>query len=280
MAIKETPAASRVFFRALKNSLASSDLLTSTMSLNKLFHQILLTEQHFSEQTQKLKEVKAAIIECKSQVKAAVEKYRKTTEELEVKDQQLSAMRLQWDLMKKCDEQISKQSKELLSQKARLQERLARMMAALKDEEREFLREILSFNCDFSFHVSRETPCQTHTEVLKLDLEVDSLYKEMEDMSQASCHMSDLLSQRRNLKLEAQALKSTLAVSERRLSEAKEMTAALRAHNQAVGQKAFTDDAIVTMRKELEMHQEGDLELLLETLMMEVQHLQSVAVQE
>ncbi|XP_037127756.1 coiled-coil domain-containing protein 172 [Syngnathus acus] len=147
------------------------------MSLNKLFHQILLTEQHFSEQTQKLKEVKAAIIECKSQVKAAVEKYRKTTEEHEVKDQQLSAMRLQWDLMKKCDEQISKQSKELLSQKAHLQERLARMMAAFKDEEREFLREISSFNCDFSFHVSRETTCQTHTEVLKLDLEVDSLYK-------------------------------------------------------------------------------------------------------
>ncbi|XP_061645847.1 coiled-coil domain-containing protein 172 isoform X2 [Phyllopteryx taeniolatus] len=246
------------------------------MSLDKLFHQILRAEQHFSEQTQKLKEVKAAIIRSNSQLKATTETYQKTTEELEVKDQQLSVMRLQWDLMKKCNEQISQKSEELLAENAHLQERLARMKTALKDEEREFLQEISSFNCDFSLCGSSEMSGHTLADILNLDMEVDSLYKVMEEMIQSNCHVSDLLKRKRSLQLELQALKSVHADLERQLSEAKEMTAVLRAESHAAGQKAFTDSDVVTLRKELEMHQEGDMELLLETLKMEVQHLQSI----
>ncbi|XP_061546789.1 coiled-coil domain-containing protein 172 [Phycodurus eques] len=257
--------------------LFSKALLTSTMSLDKLFHQILRAEQHFSEQTQKLKEVKAAIIRSNSQLKATTETYQKTTEELEVKDLQLSAMRVQWDLMKKCNEQISQKSEELLGDKAHLQERLARMKTTLKDKEREFLQEISSFNCDFSLCGSTEMSGHTLADILNLDMEVDSLYKDsvMEEMIQSNCQVSDLLKRKRSLQLELQALKSVHADLERELSEAKEMTAVLRAESHAAGQKAFTDSAVVTLRKELEMHQEGDMELLLETLKMEVQHLQS-----
>ncbi|XP_077350693.1 coiled-coil domain-containing protein 172-like [Festucalex cinctus] len=247
-----------------------TDLGTSTMSLDKLFHQILLAEQHFSEQTQKLKEVKAAIVRCKSQLKVAAETYQKTTEELDVKGQQLSTMRLRRDLTKKCDEQIAGRAEDLLGEKARLQQRLARMKAAFKDEEQKFLREIWSFNGEFSLCAGTEAGGQSRMEALNLDMEVDTLYKEMEEMIQRNRHTSDLLAQKRSFQLELQALKSIRADLERQLSEAKEMTAALRA--QAAGQKAHTDDSVVTLRNELEMHQ--DLELLLETLKMEVQHLQ------
>ncbi|XP_051936239.1 coiled-coil domain-containing protein 172-like isoform X1 [Hippocampus zosterae] len=222
--------------------------------------------------------VKAAIIRCNSQVKAATEKYQKITEELEAKSQTLSAKKLLWHLLKKCDQQISKQCEELLSEKARLQERLARMKTAFKDEEQEFLREISTFNSEFSLCGSTEATRQPHAEVLGLDVEeVDALHKDsaMEEMIRRNRHMADLQRQKRSVQLELQALKSIHADLERHLSEAKEMTATLQARNRAAAQKAFTDDAVVTMRKELEMHQEGDMELLLETLRMEVQHLQS-----
>ncbi|XP_061693796.1 coiled-coil domain-containing protein 172 isoform X2 [Syngnathoides biaculeatus] len=252
-----------------------SVLLVSTMSLDKLFHQILCAERHFSEQTQKLKEVKAAIVRCNSQLKATTEKYQKTTEELELKDQQLSAVRLQWGLMKKNHQQISEQGEELLGEKVHLQERLERMKTALKDEEREFLREICSFNCRFSLCGSTGMRGRTLAEDLDLHMELDSLYKDMEEMIQSNSHTSDLLKQKRSLQIELQALKSVHADMERELSEARELTAVLRAESHAAGQKAFTDSAVVKLRKELEMHQEGDMELLLETLKMEVQHLQS-----
>ncbi|XP_019715496.1 coiled-coil domain-containing protein 172-like isoform X2 [Hippocampus comes] len=252
-------------------------LLTSALSLDELLHQILMAEQHNSVQSQQLKKVKAAIIRCNSQVKAATEKYLKITEELEAKSQQLSTMKLLRHLLKKCDEQISKQCEELLSEKARLQERLARMRAAFKDEEQEFLREISTFNGEFNLCGSTEATRQTHAEVLGLDMEVDALCKDsaMEKMIQRNRHMGDLQRQKRSVRLELQALKSIHADLEQQLSEAKEITATLQARNQAAAQKVFTDDAVVTMRKELEMHQEGDMELLLETLRMEVQHLQS-----
>ncbi|XP_077437390.1 coiled-coil domain-containing protein 172-like isoform X2 [Vanacampus margaritifer] len=249
------------------------DFHTFTMSLDKLFHQILLAEQHLSEQTQKFKEVKAAVVGCNSHLKAATEKYQKTTEELDVKGQQLSAMRLRWDLMTKCDEQIAKQVEDLLSEKARLRERLARMKAEFQDEEQKFLQEIWSFNGEFSLCAGTEASARTHMEALNLDMEVHALYKEMEEMMQKNGHMSNLLTQKRNLHLELQALKSVRADLERQLSRAEKRTATMRA--QAAGHRTSDDGAVVMMRNELEMHQEGDLELLLETLKMEVRHLQS-----
>ncbi|XP_042369978.1 coiled-coil domain-containing protein 172-like, partial [Plectropomus leopardus] len=149
------------------------------MSLDTLFQQILLTEQQLTEQTQKLKEVKVAIIRCNEKIKSATEKYKKTNEELDMKAQRLSAVRLQHDLMRKCEDQMLKQIEELLCQNRQLRERLAKIKWESKEEEKNFLQEISKFNSDFSLRENRDVvfESQTHTEILDLEREVDSLHK-------------------------------------------------------------------------------------------------------
>ncbi|XP_054655698.1 coiled-coil domain-containing protein 172 isoform X2 [Dunckerocampus dactyliophorus] len=248
------------------------------MSLDKLFHQILLTEQQLSEQTLKLKEVKAAIIRCHAQVKAATEKNQQTFEELDMKAQQMSAMTLERDWMNKCEEHMSEHIEELLCQKSHLNERLAKTRTQFQDEEQVFLQEISSFNSEYSLGGSRETvlASQTHTEVLNLDREVDSLHKEMEEMRQRNSHMSALHGEKRTHQLELQALKSMHADVEQQLSEAEKTTEALRAECHLVSQKPLTDSDCVRMREELALHKKGEMERLREALSSELQLLQSV----
>ncbi|XP_061913960.1 coiled-coil domain-containing protein 172 isoform X2 [Entelurus aequoreus] len=250
------------------------------MSLDKLFHQILLTEQQLSEQNQKLKEgylVKAAIVRCNGELKAATEKYDKTSEELDMKEQQLSSMRLQRDLMNKCKEEMSKHIQELLCQKSHLKERLDKIRAEFQDEESVFLQEVFTFNSDFSLGGSRETvlTSQTHTEVLNLDRQVDLFHKEMEEMSQRNSHMSVLNGQRRTLQLGLQALKNMHTDIQQQLSRAEEKTQALLAERHLVSQKHLTDSTCVRMRKEIEEHKRGEVELQREALSSELHLLQS-----
>ncbi|XP_038588309.1 coiled-coil domain-containing protein 172 isoform X2 [Micropterus salmoides] len=247
------------------------------MSLDSLFHQILLTEQQLTEQTQKLKEVKVAIIRCNEKIKSATERYEKTNEELNKKAQQLSAMRLQHDLMKKCADQMSKQIEELLCQKSHLGERLAKIKRESKEEEENYLQEISRFNSDFSLRGNREIvfESQTHAEILDLEREVESLYKEMELMSRSNSHMSSMQEEKRALQLKLQDLDSIQKDLDRQFAEAEAMTETLRAERLFVSQKPLTDSTCLRLRKELETHKEGELELLREALSSEIQFLKS-----
>ncbi|XP_038581945.1 coiled-coil domain-containing protein 172-like isoform X1 [Micropterus salmoides] len=247
------------------------------MSLDSLFHQILLTEQQLTEQTQKLKEVKVAIIRCNEKIKSATERYEKTNEELNKKAQQLSAMRLQHDLMKKCADQMSKQIEELLCQKSHLGERLAKIKRESKEEEENYLQEISRFNSDFSLRGNREIvfESQTHAEILDLEREVESLYKEMELMSRSNSHMSSMQEEKRALQLKLQDLDSIQKDLDRQFAEAKAMTETLRAERLFVSQKPLTDSTCLRLRKELETHKEGEIELLREALSSEIQFLKS-----
>ncbi|XP_039995164.1 coiled-coil domain-containing protein 172 isoform X2 [Xiphias gladius] len=213
------------------------------MSLETLFQQILQTEQQLTEQTQKFKEVKVAIIRCNEKIKSATEKYEKTNEELDKKAQELSVMRLQHDLMKKCEDQMLKQIEELLCQNSHLRERLARIKRESKEEEESFLQEISRFNSDFSLRGNRETvfESQTHTEILDLQREVESLYKEMELMSRRSSHMSSIQEEKRALQLELQGLDNYRKDLDQQLSVAEAMTESLRAESRFVSQKPLTD---------------------------------------
>ncbi|XP_039477480.1 coiled-coil domain-containing protein 172 isoform X2 [Oreochromis aureus] len=213
------------------------------MSLDTLFQQILLTEQQLAEQTQKIKDVKIAIIRCNERIKSVTEQYGKSKEELDEKAQQLSAMRLQYDLAKKYENQMLKQIEELLCQKSHLREHLSKIKRAAKEEEENFLQEISKFNSDFSLKANRETvfKSQTHTVLLDLEKEVESIYKDLD----------------------------------RQLSEAEAMTESLRSESQFVSQKPLSDSACLRLRKEMEMHREGQLEHLREELSSEIQFLQS-----
>nr|XP_033492214.1 coiled-coil domain-containing protein 172 [Epinephelus lanceolatus] len=213
------------------------------MSLDTLFKQILLTEQQLTEQTQKLKEVKTAISRCNERIKSTTGKCERTREEIDIKAQQLSAMRLQHDLMKKCEDQMLKQIEELLCQNSQLRERLAKIKWECTEEEKNFLQEISRFNSDFSLRGNRGVvfESQTHTEILDLEREVDSLYKEMELMSRRNSHMSAVQQEKRALQLQLQGLENIQKELDQQLIEAEAVTESLRAESLFVSQKPRTD---------------------------------------
>ncbi|AWP14677.1 putative coiled-coil domain-containing protein 172 isoform 3 [Scophthalmus maximus] len=241
------------------------------MSLDSLFQQILLTEQQLTEQTQRFKEVKVAIIRCNEKIQGTTEKYEKTIEELDEKAQQSSVMRLQRDLMKKREEQMLKQIEELLCQRSRLRERLAKIKKESKEEEERFLQEISRFNSDFSLRGNRDAvfQSQTHTEILDLQRDVESLYKEMELMSRGNSHMIRLQEEQ----LELQDLDDNRRDVDRQLSAAEATTESLRAESLLVGQKPLADSTC--LRQEREKHQTRETEVLRETLGSERHFLQS-----
>ncbi|XP_074503414.1 coiled-coil domain-containing protein 172-like isoform X1 [Sebastes fasciatus] len=247
------------------------------MSLDTLFQQILQTEQQLTERTHKFKEVKVAIIRCNEKIKSNTEKNQKTNEELDRKAQQLSAMRLQHDLMKKCEDQMLKQIEELLCQRSRLRERLAKIKWESKEEEGNFLQEISRFNSDFSLRGNRDVvfESQTHTEMLDLEREVEALNKEMDLMSSRNGHMSSMQEEKRALQLNLQGLDDVQRDLDQQLSEAEATTESLRAESLFVSQKPLTDSTCLRLRKELEMHKEGELELLREALSSEIRFLKS-----
>uniref|UniRef100_A0A3Q3AWS6 Coiled-coil domain-containing protein 172 n=1 Tax=Kryptolebias marmoratus TaxID=37003 RepID=A0A3Q3AWS6_KRYMA len=149
------------------------------MSLDSLFQHILLTEQQMTEQTQKFKDVKVAIIRCNERIKSTTENYQHAKRELDQKAQQLSTMRLQCALTKKCEEQMLKQTDELLCQKSHLGDHIATIRRESKEEEGNFFQEISTFNSDFSLPENRAAvfESRTHTELLALKTEVEALHK-------------------------------------------------------------------------------------------------------
>ncbi|XP_030011306.1 coiled-coil domain-containing protein 172 [Sphaeramia orbicularis] len=247
------------------------------MSLDTLFQQILLTEHQLTEQKQKLKEVNIAIIQCKEKINVTTEKYDETTKELDEKAQQSSAMKLQRDLMKKSEDQMSKKMEELLCQKGHLRERLDKIKKESAEEEENFLREISGFNSDFSLCGNREAVVknQTHTEILDLEREVESLHKEMEQMRTKNRHITSLHEEKKALQLELQELKNMVKDLDSQLSEAEAVTTSLREESLFVSQKPLTDSAYHRLRKELETYKESELERRWEALSSELHTLQS-----
>ncbi|KAK2824639.1 hypothetical protein Q5P01_021814 [Channa striata] len=247
------------------------------MSLDSPFQQVLLTEQQMTEHTQRFKEVKISILRCKEKLKSAAEKYDDTTAGLDEKAQQLSMMRLQHDLMKTWEDQMLTQTEEMLSQKSNLREHLIKIQRESKDEEQNFLQEISKFNNEFSLQGEREAvfDSQMHTEILDLEREVELLSEEMEQMSHRNSHVSSMREEKRALRLELQGLDNNRKDLDRQLSEAEAMTDSLKAELLFVSQKPFTDSTCLRLRKELELHKEGELELLREALSSEIQFLQS-----
>ncbi|XP_028279816.1 coiled-coil domain-containing protein 172 [Parambassis ranga] len=249
------------------------------MSLDALFQQILITEQRLTGRTQQLKDVKIAIIRCNEKIKSATEKYEKTAGELDIRNRQLSASTLQYDLSKKREDQMLKKIEELLCQQKHLKERLAKIKKESKEDEENFLQEITKFNSDFSLKGNRETlfQSQTHTELLDLEREAESLYKEMELMKSSNTYMRSIVEEKRALLLELQGLDDTEKDLDWQLSEAKAMTQSLQAESLFVSQKPLTDSTCQRLKKELEqeMCKGAELERLQETLGSEIHLLQA-----
>ncbi|XP_034537650.1 coiled-coil domain-containing protein 172 isoform X2 [Notolabrus celidotus] len=247
------------------------------MSLDSLFQQILLTEQQLTEQTQRFKEVKVAIIRCNEQIKSHTDNLERTKEERDQKAQQSSVMRLQRGLMKKHENQMLLKIEELLCQTNQLQQRLVTIKKESMEEKEKFLLEISRFNSDFSLGRSKEIQSESHTqtEILDLEREAESLYKEMKLMGHRNRHMNSMQEQKRVLQVKLHSLENSQKDLDRQLWEAEAVTGSLKAESLFVSQKPLTDSTCLRLRKELEMHKEGELELLREALSSEIQFLKS-----
>nr|XP_015800527.2 coiled-coil domain-containing protein 172 [Nothobranchius furzeri] len=247
------------------------------MSLDSLYRQILLSEHHLSERAQKLKDVKAAIARSNERINNERANYQQTKEQLELKAQQSSTMRLQCDLMKKSEEQMLKQIEELLCQKNHLREHLDKIRKTSKEEEEMFRQEISRFNSDFSLQRSRAPgpENQLESDLLRLDQEVEALHKEMELMrcSHSNTRSSD--EEMRRLLLELQGVDYTQKAVDQQLEEARTTTESLRSELQSASHKHLTDSTCLRLRKELEMLKDENLEHQRGSLRSQIEFLQS-----
>ncbi|KAL0964521.1 hypothetical protein UPYG_G00325070 [Umbra pygmaea] len=247
------------------------------MSLDNLFKQILLTEQQTSEKTQRFQEVKVAIARCQDTIKSLNEKSETVSKELDEKAQHLSEKMLQYNLMKKHQVQIENQTSELLRQRNDLRDQLEEKRKSLKEEQEKFMEEIKTFNRDFSLFNNREIvfECQTQSEIHGIEEEVNSVNKEMESMAQKNTWVNSMEEEKKSLLFELQGLEHIMRDLESQLNEAKSITESLKAESLLVTQKPLTDSTCLRLKKELEIHKEGELELLREALSAEIQFLQS-----
>ncbi|CAL8254277.1 unnamed protein product [Lota lota] len=151
-------------------------------------------------------------------------------------------MKLQHDLMKKQEQQTERQLKELLLQQVHLKEHLDQIRTKASEEQEQFLEEIRRFNCSFSLVGNRESVSgsQAQAEILHLQKDVDSIYKEMELENQKNGRMNSML-ENKALLVELKYLENSNKDLDLQITKAKEVTESLRAESLMVSLKPQTD---------------------------------------
>ncbi|KAJ3610086.1 hypothetical protein NHX12_022180 [Muraenolepis orangiensis] len=213
------------------------------MNLDTLFKRILCLEQHVSEQTTKLQEVKVSVVQCEEKTKACNENHIKINQELYNKTQQLSEMKREHDLMKMQEQQMERPLKELLCQQGHLKEHLDKIRTEASEEQEKFLEEVRRFNSSFRLGGNREAVAgsQTQAEILNLQKQADAIFKEMELENQKNSCLNSMLEENKAFLLELKDLENTHKDLDRQIMEAKAVSESLRAEIMMVGLKPQTD---------------------------------------
>ncbi|XP_067277481.1 coiled-coil domain-containing protein 172 isoform X2 [Pseudorasbora parva] len=251
------------------------------MSLESLFEQILLTEQQVSENIKQLHEVKAAIKSVQENIISSREKLEKAHHDLDAKAQLLSEKKMLLVLMTKRQDQLERQRDEVLELQRHLKETLDRMKSEYCEEREKFLKEMITFNNKFNLISNRNAVfhTQTRSKIQSLEMEAETLHKEMDLMKQNNTLLSSMEENKRSLEAELQEEQSKLTVFcssadiEKNLKEAVALTENLETERLMVRQKPLTDSTCIRLKKELELYKEEELELLRETLSSEIHSL-------
>ncbi|XP_061088592.1 coiled-coil domain-containing protein 172 isoform X2 [Conger conger] len=199
------------------------------MSLDKLFHHILLTEQKVSEQTRLMQDVKAAISKYQEQIKTTTEELNCAKNQLEEKCKVLIEYGLQMEQLKKCNDSREKQREELLTQQRQLKETSEEARCGAAEERDRFMEEILSFNAEFNLLMDRQAREETRAreEMETMDREEKSLNEEMERMTQGHAGILSLQAEKSVLQEEIsqlQRLKNEVAeLKEGELSDVRQV---------------------------------------------------------
>ncbi|XP_051503372.1 coiled-coil domain-containing protein 172 [Myxocyprinus asiaticus] len=137
------------------------------------------------------------------------------------------------------------------------------------------MKEMKSFNNEFNLLSDRNVAfhTQTRSKIHSLELEAETLNKEMDLLKQKNTWLSSMEKEKRTLETDLQDIQSQLKDTEKDLKEAETLTECLKTESLMVCQKPLTDSTCVRLKKELELYKEEELELLRETLSSEIQSL-------
>ncbi|XP_041922016.1 uncharacterized protein LOC121685498 isoform X1 [Alosa sapidissima] len=162
------------------------------MSLDTLFRQIIITEQHVSNNCRQLQEAKSAIATYFEQVKKHREQLKCLEDELHQEGHFLSEMILQCDLLKKKQEHLEHRNDELQQQQQRLRNDQETQKNWDMEQQKIFIAETKAFNCEYCLLRHRHTIVyrQACAEMLRLMQEAGILRKEMQYMTQTNAHMT------------------------------------------------------------------------------------------
>ncbi|KAJ8264723.1 hypothetical protein GJAV_G00153050 [Gymnothorax javanicus] len=245
------------------------------MSLDKLFHQILLSEQSNSEQTRLSQDVKATVNKFQGKIKTITEELNSAKSQFEEKCGELDQYELQMELLQKNNESRERQKQELLTQESRLREASVEAQRRAREERDSFMEEILSFNTKFNLLVDRQAleEDRAQLEMEALEREEESLSDEMYHMAQSHAGILSLQTERTALQEELCHLERCAEDLETQLTEAKVVSDCLRAERAAVADRPSTDSVFLRLKSEVAELREDELGHMRQALRDDIQRL-------
>ncbi|XP_043112349.1 coiled-coil domain-containing protein 172 isoform X2 [Puntigrus tetrazona] len=230
----------------------------------------------FSRRKKKFFIFKIAIKSVQDKINCSREKLEEAHRELDEKAQLLAETQLQFALMTKRQDQLERHKEELLGLQRDLKENLDRLKRESREEREKFLKEMITFNNEFNLinHRNAVFHTQALSKIQSLELEAETLHKEMDLLKQKNTLLSSMEAEKISLEAELQDIQSQLTDAEKALKEAVALTESLKTERLMVRQKPLTDSTCIRLKKELELYREEELELLRETISSEIRSLQ------
>ncbi|XP_060097545.1 coiled-coil domain-containing protein 172 [Heteronotia binoei] len=251
------------------------------MSLDSLFHHILLAEQKSEEKRRLMHQVKQEIALSHEKVKQATEQLDEAKRKLETEVQLLSEKIVDLELLKKREESLEKQKAELLNQNCILLKTLTDSKEKMASEEEMFLKQITDFNNEYGLTSTRELLIKKRVKAEICDLEEreNVLRNEIESMERENVQLKMFHLQKNELKQDLSILQKKLKDFEDEIREAKTTTKCLEAEKIKISEKPQTDAEYVRLKKELESYREDKMENVCEALQTEIEFLQMKLLQ-
>ncbi|XP_063290902.1 coiled-coil domain-containing protein 172 [Pelobates fuscus] len=246
------------------------------MSLDSLFHHILLTEQQAKDQRRLLHEVKSETVSCQKKIRDVSESLKEEKTALEAKVCLLSEKRFQRILLTKRHKVLETQKGDLQKEKQEHLSQVEQIKKDIADEQERFMKDVLRFNDEYGLTSNRDILIreQAQTESQQLKAEKETLINEIESLKGENVRMSMLQLHRDSMKKELVGYQLSLKDLEEKISDAIATTKHFETEKFGISQKPQSDTECLRLKKELELYKEEGLENVHEALRAEIEYLQ------
>ncbi|XP_033276855.2 coiled-coil domain-containing protein 172 [Orcinus orca] len=251
------------------------------MSLESLFHHIILSE-HLSEENRRLmRRVRSEINRCRENIKKAAEELNEEKIKLESKIQQFSEKAFLLQLLKTHENALERQCSEITSQRNMLLQTFEATKRKVTEEEEKFIKEITDFNNEYEITKKRELLMKENVKIQISDLENEAniLKMEMKSAEHDSGQLNELQKQKSELIQELFTLQRELKGFEDKKKEAVCTTKYLEAEKIKISEKPQNAAECLRLKKELELYKEDDMQSVYDALQTEIEFLQLTLAQ-